>query len=244
MHKRKRRKSKLAKRLKIHSNSKPAKASNYLYRLKRYHLKYPDMVVILYLRVSARSQDHNGNLLNQEMVLRRKLKKLGILVVDCFREVCSGWVTDHHRGVLRLAVRKALQFKNAVILAVSADRFLRNKDFHTKNNRDVLPTIAEFEKLNKLTNGVPLVTYLHPNMPWKKVRGFQSKWGQRAKGNKGGRPRKRIPGYKKQRRVQRRDEVLWLHEQGKNLSEIAAKTGIARSTIKGWIQKEDEKLNV
>jgi len=111
---------------------KPVKASNYLFWFKSYYREHPDMVVILYLRVSARSQDHNKNLKNQERVLRRRFKKLGIPVVGCFSEVISGWSTDHIYGCLWQAVREARKHENAVIVATSADRFLRNRNFHTK----------------------------------------------------------------------------------------------------------------
>jgi DNA invertase Pin-like site-specific DNA recombinase len=197
------------------------------------------MVVILYLRVSARSQDHNGNLQNQKRVLRRRLKKLGIPVIDCFSEVISGWMTDHHLGALRQAVRKARQLENTVILAVSADRCLRSRDFHTKNNPDALPTITEYERLKKLTRGVPLVTGLHPDMPWKEVRSYFTKWGQKTKGNKGGRPKYELqpPGNKKKIRKAKLPRVLELYRQGMNPSEIARTVDASRSTVSDWLVK-------
>jgi len=215
--------------------AKPAKASYYLHWLKNYYHEHPDMEAALYLRVSARSQNHNKNLRNQERVLRRRLKKLGIPVADCFSEVISGWVTDHYRGILRQAVRRALQFENTVILAASADRFLRSRDFDTKDNPDALPTIAEFEKLRKITRGVPLVTLLQPNRSQKKVRGYYSKWGQRTKGKKGGRPILKNSGWTIRRREKKLPRVRRLLKKGKNPTEIARKMGIARSSISDWI---------
>lgn len=210
--------------------------SDYLYWLKKYYREHPDMVVILYLRDSARSQDYNKNLKNQERVLRRRLKKLDIPVVDCFSEVISGWVTDHHRGALRQAVCKARKFKHAVILAASADRFLRSRDFHTKDNPDALPTKAEFEKLKKLICGVPLLTGIHPDMPWRKVRSYYTKWGQRTKGNKGGRPVEKRSGWTIKRREKKLPRVRKLLKRGKNVTEIAGKLQIPRSTVDDWVK--------
>lgn len=241
--KRTKRKQRLARRLKRKERQnagnirfKPARASKYLQWLKKDYRKHPDMVAILYLRVSARSQDHKKNLRNHEKVLRRKLKHLGIRVIGCYCEVGSGWITDHTRGVLRQAVRQARQLKNAVILTTSSDRFLRNRNFMV-DNLDLRPTEVEFKKLVKLTCGVPFVTYLPPNMAPRKVRGYQSKWGQRAKGNKGGRTIIKRPGYKKSRRKKKLPDVDRLLRQGKNPTDIARKVKIARSTVSDWIKR-------
>jgi DNA invertase Pin-like site-specific DNA recombinase len=231
--------------LKYGKESKPAKASNYLHHLKAYHKKHPDMEAIIYCRVSAGMQWRKGNLDTQEQILRRWLKKHNIPVIGCYREVSSGWVLNDERWALVNAVKQAKKYrgqKEVVIVTTSSDRFLRNIDFHTKDNPGVLPTEAEFEKFNKLTCGVSCLTYLHPDMPWKKVRSYQSKWGQRIKGNKGGRPKKNKPGYKKQRRLEKRPRVLRLHNKGMSLGGIAAETGIPKSTVGFWIKKHADKI--
>jgi hypothetical protein len=222
--------------LRTKHKSEPAKASDYLYWLKDYYHEHPDMIVILYLRVSARSQDHNGNLQNQYRVLRKKLRRRGIPFITCFREVGSGWVVDHTRGELRRAVRRARQYDNAVILAASSDRFLRNKFYNSQNNPEVLPTQAEFEKLRKLTKGVPLVSLLHPDKSWKKVRGYYSKWGQKVKGNKGGRPAEKRTGWTIDRREKFLPRVRRMLKKGKNITEISRKLSIARSTLDDWVK--------
>jgi DNA invertase Pin-like site-specific DNA recombinase len=221
--------------------SKPAKASQYLNHLDEYHKQYPDMQAIVYCRDSARTQGYKRNLKTYEKVLRWELKQRGIFVVGrCHREICSGWVLNEDRWALMNAVEEAKKLiakgKKVVIVAPSSDRFLRNKYF-TVDKPDLLPTEAEFEKLKKLTCGVPLVTLLDPDMPPKEARGFQSKWGQSAKGNKGGRPRDKIPGYKKQRRKEKIDKVIELHKQGVNPCHIAAFTLIPVSTVNDWIAK-------
>lgn len=217
--------------------SQPARASKYLQWLNKYYGKHHKIKAILYLRVSAKSQNYKKNLRNQEKVLRWKLRQLGIPVVGCFSEVISGWITDHNRGVLRQAVRKAKKYRNVVIVATSADRFLRSKRFHTKNDPDVLPNKAEFERLQKLTQDMPLITLLHPDMPWKEVRGYYTRWGQRVKGSKGGRPILKTPGWTKRRRRNQLPRVRKLQKKGKNVTEIAGMLKEPRQTIKDWIER-------
>jgi DNA invertase Pin-like site-specific DNA recombinase len=217
--------------------SKPAKASNYLHHLADYYKQYPDMVAIIYLRESACMQDYNDNGKSHKRVLRKKLKKLNIPIVGCFYEVCSGKKLNEEREALINAVRKAKSYNNTVIIATSSDRFLRHKDYHSVENPNILPTEANYMQLKKLTDVIPLLTLLSPDMPPMEVRGYQTRWGQKTKGNKGGRPRKKVAGYKKIQREQKLGRVIRLHNKGKKRSEIAYKTGIKLGTINDWIVK-------
>lgn len=217
--------------------SKTAKAIEYLHHLKKYHKQHPDMIALIYARVSTGAQGYKRNLDTYEKVLHRKLKKLNIPVIGYYPEISSGWILDYdERLALANATKEAIN-KKTVIVAPSADRFLRNRNFNTKTNPDVLPTEAEFEKLKKLTRNVPLVTLLHPDMPPMEVRSWQTKWGQKVKGNNGGRPIQKRPGYKKMRRDKKLPTVLKLLKRGKNPTEIAKKVRVARSTISDWIEK-------
>ncbi|MGD8785920.1 MAG: recombinase family protein [Phycisphaerales bacterium] len=247
MSKRNERKKSSARRrieLKYGKKSKPAKASNYLHHLKTYYKKHPDIEAIICCRVSACIQERSGNLDTQEKVLRKILKKHNIPIVECYREVSSGWILDEDRGALVKAVKETKKHrgkKNIVIVATSSDRFLRNEYFTTKNP-DILPTVAEFEELKKLTCDVPLATLLHPDMSPKKARGYQSKWGQKVKGNKGGRPKKNKPGYKKQRRIKKLYRVLRFHNKGMSFGKIATLTGIPKPTVWYWVKKYSDKI--
>lgn len=217
--------------------SKPAKASDYLHRLRDYRREHPDMIAIRYNRESSRPQDHEV----KTKVLRRVCKKRNIPTVRFYCETKSGKILDNGRQKLLRAVRKARakikQGKHAVILATSTDRFLRNADHDTKYNRYVLPTEAEFEQLRKLTRNVPLVTYLHPDMPPDDVRRRESEWGQWARGNKGGRPAKKRKGWTIKRREKKLPRVRRLLNRGKNVTEIARKLRVARSTVDDWVEK-------
>ncbi len=245
MNRRKRKSSALRRiELKYGRKSKPAKASEYLHHLDEYHEKHPDIQAEIYCRVSERMQGYKHNLDTYEKKLRRELQKRNIPVVGCFREICSGWVLNDDRFALVYAVKKAKKHKakiTTVLVASSSDRFLRNKYFTTKKP-DILPTEAEFEELKKLTCDVPLVTLLDPDMPPNKVRGYQSKWGQQAKGNRGGRPKKNKPGYKKQIRLEKLPRVLRMHNKNISLGDISAVTDIPKPTVWYWIKKYGDKI--
>lgn len=244
---RRKRKNRLAKRLARQlrelslPDAKPAKASNYLHHLGKYHKKHPDIQAIIFCRVSARMQRYKRNLDTYEKLLRRRLKKRKIPVVGCYREVSSGWIFDpEKRYGLTNAIEKLKELNDdkTVIVAASTDRFLRNKNFHTKRHMDILPTVSDFEQLKKLTGDIPLLTLLHPDMPPRKVRGYQILWGQKAKGNKGGRPKgdKPVnkPGYKKNIWREKSPRVLQLHKKGVSIRKISKLIGVAKSTVYGW----------
>lgn len=237
MDKKKRKRSRAAEiaRLKAKKQSEPALASNYFHHLSEYIRQHPNLKVVIYCRVSACMQQYNDNPKNHERVLRRKHKKLNFPIIGCYHEVSSGWVLDDRRTAFIEAVQKAKE-TNAVIVTTSSDRYLRNRDYKT-TTPDILPTKDEYEQLKKLTGDVPLLTLLHPDMPPMEVRSYQSKWGQKTKRNKGGRPRKKISGYKKLERVEKLPTVLRLHKKGWKVSKIAFKTGLKQDRIRAWIDK-------
>ena len=222
--------------------SKPAKASEYLHHLDEYHKQHPNIRAIIYCRVSIRLQeDTTHNLDTYEKLLRRELKKRKIPVaVRCYREICGGWILNEDRLALVHAVEEAKNHKGrkrtTVIIAASSDRFLRNIDFTTEEP-DIIPTEAEFEKLIELTCDVPLLTFLPPDMSPKKVRGYQIKWGQKAKCNQGGRPRKKTPGYKKRIKEEKLPTLKQLYKEDKTPSHIAKRLNIPYTTISDWIKK-------
>jgi DNA invertase Pin-like site-specific DNA recombinase len=165
--------------------------------------------------VSGRSQRQRHNLENQRDGLREEVERRGGIVIAKFREVVSGWDSD--RPVLAAAIEKAKE-SGAILLAESADRFIRSKDFHTRKNPGALPSVAEFEELKRITAGVVLCTLLPPDTPWRQVRGHQSRRGQRAKARKGGRPPERKWG---ERRLARIDLARKMRDEGLSYQQIA-----------------------
>jgi len=220
--------------------AKQARASHYLHRLRDYHLEHPDMVAIRYNRESSDTQYYRGNHDTHKWRLCRACKKYDIPYYGFYHETCSGKILNRDRKALLTAVRKAqaltVEGKHAVILATSTDRFLRNENFNPKYNPHVLPIEAQFERLMKLSSGVPLVTVVPPDRSWKKVRGYQSKWGQRNKGNKGGRPILKSSGWTIRRRKKKMPRVRKMLKRGKNVTEIARKLQMSRSTVDEWVK--------
>jgi DNA invertase Pin-like site-specific DNA recombinase len=213
--------------------SPTGKASNYITQLDQYREKHPDMKVIFYGRVSSRTQGRKKNLKNQKIQLESEHINRNIPTLGYYREICSGRIIDDDRWALVAAVREAKKH-NAVIVAASTDRFLRNY-FYESDHPEILPTEHEYEKLKKLTGNIPLLTLLDPDMDPLKVRGYQSKWGQGQKGKRGGRPRERRPGYKKQIREEKLPDVLRLYRDGKSIGYIAKMMDLAWSTVKDWV---------
>lgn len=96
---------------------------------------------------------------------------------------------------------------DAVVVAESASRFLRPKDFK-RGDMDARPTDLEWRLLREWMWGVTLCTIEPPDLQPSKERGAQIKRGFREKWAKPGRPTKEYPGYKKQRRERLIDVVL------------------------------------
>lgn len=221
------------------AKSPPGVASKYIEHLARLVEAGAVRRAVLWCRVSERDQYRRGNATDQEANLRRELAALGVPVVDSYLDVGPGW--DTAAGKLQEAIASARR-TGAVVVAETADRFLRSEDFHTKDNPDALPTVAQFRKLAKLAAGVTLATVVDPVETPEEVRSYQSKRGQSAKENRGGRPRKRSPGYMFRRREDLLPLVLRLSAEGKSEREIERKTGVPRSTIQDWLRNAAEQM--
>lgn len=222
--------------------TQPGKASEFIDHLKAYCGSHLILAVVLYLRVSSGPQEHRGNLLTQEWKLRRACKKYGIPIVAVFKETCSGRVVVEARAALIAAAECARKHEaetgvHTVVLALSVDRLVRSRDYHSVHSLNAIPAKREFIKLDKLTDGVTLVTGLHPNMPPPKVRGCYTRLGQRFKGRKGGGDRK--PGWTKRRREKKLPLVRHLLKQGMNVTDIARheEIKVPRSTVTDWLKE-------
>lgn len=215
------------------------KASDYIIHFKKLLASNHFIKLVLYCRVSRCWQKKKGNLREQKKYLKKWIsyyeKKYGvkIIVVAIFVEVASGWSND--RKQLVMAAKKAKSHR-AILLAESTCRFIRSRNYHPFLNSDILPTISEYESLVKATKGVKLATIMPPNTPWKKVKAYHTKRGQRSKNRRGGRPVIKNSGYKKQCRLDNLKPVLRLHSKSLSLGNISKKTGIPKSTVADWIR--------
>ncbi len=189
--------------------------------------------VVAYCRVSASDQARSKNLEDQVENLKRKMERLGFIVLEIIKEVASGWQED--RDGLLHATEFAVA-NNAVLVAESATRFIRSRDYKS-TNWNVLPTKGEYRRLKRDTQGVMMATLLDPDATPEEIRSYETRRGKNAKGNPGGRPRNRFPGYKKQIRLDYLPIVLALYEQGLNTAAIARKKKLNYNTVYSWIRK-------
>jgi hypothetical protein len=197
------------------------KASQYIHHYK--DVIRPGTKVLLCLREST--ERNRPNLDDQEAWLREKAKSKGAIVVRVVRHV--GASQDHLW--LRRAARIAKKYGAEYLLAESTDRYVRNGGFSPQFNADAQPTDYELKNSMRWADGMPLVTWLHPDAAPSLVRSHQRQRGWWAK------DRKR-PGYKKAIRIEERPLVLQLHSEGKSIPEIMELTGRPRRTIYRWIK--------
>jgi hypothetical protein len=169
----------LRKRRTVEAKCGRVRASAYIHSFKELAERWPGMKVVLYARVSHRTQDHKGNLNRQVNYLLRKVKKRGAVVIGVHKEIVSGKIHDDSPK-FRAACKKARKH-GAIVVARSVDRFLRNARYYdSKENWDAQPWEFEFDMLMRMAGGAILATVLHPNTPPDKVKRFESKWGQAA----------------------------------------------------------------
>jgi hypothetical protein len=164
--------------------------------------------------------------------LRRVAERYQLRVIDAFRRIESG--QDLFGGTMLEAIEFARKH-GAVLLAETVDRFLRHPHFHPVCNPDAQATEEQLAELAALADGVTLATALDPDATPTEVRAYRSKRGQWAKDNRGGRPKKKRPGYKKARREALRQTVIELDRDGLAQREIARRTGVPRSTVQNWL---------
>jgi DNA invertase Pin-like site-specific DNA recombinase len=182
-------------------------------------------------RVSTPEQDANGNLDEQMMTAWRQLRAAGHRHIAVYDGVETSRVHGN-RIIFERAIDDARQH-GAILVAASRDRFIRAASFgRGQKAKCEPPSDHEYRELVRLADGVPLATIIHPDDPG--VRAEQIKRGQRAKGRRGGRPPKKPPGYKRQRRIELRPRAIELRRQGWALRRIGAALNVNESTLRGW----------
>lgn len=218
----------------------PAQAADYLCSLEWYLEKYGHPWVVIYVRESRRWQYRRHNLLVQKKIARRACWLNRLRIICTIGEVCSGWIenADERLALIRAIQIASQQKKPTIVLAVAPDRLLRNVDY--TSTHPVSPTKDEWKALRELAGNVPLVTLLNPDMTEKEIHGQRIKWGMYFKGHTGGRKRKAKPGEIKNRRIEMLPQVLKLYRKGVTVYRINKNTGIACSTIRDWLRKENE----
>jgi hypothetical protein len=196
----------------------------------------PGDKVVLFCRVSACMQNHNGNLLDSEVHLQERAKQLGANVVGVVRHVGPGWDPSW----LATVAKRARQF-DAKIFAETTDRLIRNP-LYSKERQDLQAREIDLQDLRSWTEGVVLVTDLHPDASPVETRGYQRRRGQSMKNNKGGRPMKR---KWKERRLARLKLAQIMRDEGCSYKQIATclnrhKDGFTQQTtmtVYNWLKR-------
>lgn len=209
---------------------------------------YPRERVIFYVLIDRESgKGQKGNALDRKpFVLEECERQFAALGRKCkcvgyFYENVSGKANHlDERTELRKAIRAAKKLK-AVPIVPSINRLVRS----ASEGRDVPLREDDIAAQQAFTGNVRIASVIPPGSSHAEVKSYFSKWGQQAKGNKGGRPTK--PAPPKPREVKRIREtclpdVLRLHRQGYSSTEItdAIKNQyderIPDRTIRRWIQ--------
>ncbi len=217
----------------------PAEAADYIAGLEWWIEKYGKPDVVFYGRESGRGQYRRHNLDNQKKVLWWAQLKYRLNVIAQRYEIASGTIRDKENrlGFLQAVSIARQQSKETAVLTVVPDRFLRSEDY--KSTDPVPPSKQEWETLRSWASGVPLLTVLNPDLTLKQIHRQRVKWGMKIKGQRGGRPRNKTAGYKKRIRIRMLPKVKELLRRGKTIYRISKDTGIACSTIRDWLKRDN-----
>ena len=189
--------------------------------------------VFLILRVSNR--ERRANLKDQDANLRDVVSEVGAKIVGQVQKAISGFDPSW----LKQVAMEAKAAGATVLLAETADRFIRHRDFHSNDRPDLQATDEQLQELVECTGGMRLMTHLDPDATPFQVRSYQRKRGQKQKRRKGGRPKNRTAGFMVRRFEEKIGLVRWLHARGWKIRDIAAKpmVGVAKSTVADWLKR-------
>jgi hypothetical protein len=189
--------------------------------------------LILCARVSTLAQARAGNLKDQVSNLRRIAEERGATVIDVFEHIGPGWDCEWLVPPIDAAKKQG-----AKLFAESLSRIVRSKSYHPVWDPEAQPSDEQLHRLHDMSDGVPLVTVVAPAAPANEERGYQSKRGQECKSRRGGRPPSKPAGYKLARRHQMLPKVLAMRATGASYSAISQRTGLPRTTVRDWLQRE------
>lgn len=178
--------------------------------------------VLLYVRDSTRSQ--TNNLQHQKSKLIADVEAMGFSVVKVFEEIAQGWLDDRTEFYRAVVTAKRLGLP---LVAEAVNRFWRCRPFL---GRMAPLRIFDIKRLMNAAEGVQLATLIPPGTPAKLVHAEQTKRGQCARGNYGGRPKE----SKKARRERLLPTVLELRRK-LSIRKIAKEVNVPWSTVRDWI---------
>lgn len=176
--------------------------------------------IIVWLRVSLR--DQKGHLRGQLANLRKAVEERGLIVVDFVVDTCKAKSKRNFRNARR-AARLATKLR-AVVLAESADRYCRPREFGP-NNQQAVASRDDWKCLISAFEGVSLFTLAEPEATPNKVKSIQTLRGKK--------------NSKKTKSKEIKSELIveaqWMRDSGASFGKIATALDEAKSTIHFWL---------
>jgi hypothetical protein len=227
---------------------RPGKASKFVLPFKI----VPGKAYVVLCRVSSCDQGKKGNLKGQVRNLVNLIEDAGGLVVPvspdkaCFEFEWSGHGEEWH--AILCCVAEFARKHDATVVAATLCRLIRNPVFRSNHSQlcKLQARESDLEDLRLAMGGVPVMTYLDPDASPGECRSLLIRWGQGAKGHKGGRGRKRVdqsPGYRKRRKAACRPLAVDLYRRGASTRFIERRASrlhgsrISRQTILNWLRE-------
>jgi len=190
--------------------------------------------VVIYHRVSARSQDKADYWENVRAVLRDIVVSQGATEVYEYFEVEHGYAKKGHRELLVAGLAQC-RAKGCPLVAIAENRLLRPYKWRPYGDYDRVPSDAEWSVFAEWASGVEVYTVLPPGMSNREVdRQLTTLWM---------RIRRQAPVppvYMRQgdSAVQESAYRYWL-ENTPPLA-IAAMTGVGKSSVYRWVRRWKE----
>lgn len=160
--------------------------------------------------------------------LRQYVEERGGMVVEEYRENATGFAITSHRGVL-LAALDRCRITGSCLLAASANRLMRPRDWHSTKCFDRQAGPSDWEWFDAAAAGVEVYTVRHPAEDERTVSSELTKvWMMRRRSLL--QPPRYVVGRSKV--VQ---DVAWeMMCSGKSLQCIALECGVPKSTVAYW----------
>lgn len=224
---------------------RPGQASDYFAHLPEVLQVEPIPPVVLYCRTSSYEQKKKGNLNDQVREALEELRELGIEPVTVIAGVESSKIEEKTKDGNTVEVDRQLLWEaveaarecGGLVVATSRDRLLRSKYFDGRNSTEA-PRNREYLFFLHSAGGVQFATLCRPD---ERARSRQVRRGQGSKGNRGGRPAKRLW---KNRRLSRIELARKLRADGLSFRQIAKalnelEDGFGKQTqmtVRNWLK--------
>lgn len=180
---------------------------------------------VAYMRASTPTQRQQGRLDDRCRCLVADLENRGVHVAGTYTDVAAGRQLDDRPGLVD-AIRAARQLQArepGQVVAVATDcrnRFLRGRSFNRRADSDRI-SAGQWEQLEELADGVPLVTLHPPGSPFAQVRRLEMETRRRCGGHIGRPPKQRKPRVPAERKAHLIAKARRLHAKGRSLRQIA-----------------------